>query len=94
MLHFRQQIIQQSRRSLREEPDVHARLMSVYPQGNTIVIPHLATHFMFITACIPNSSRVVVCSATRYHVHPRVPLYRTVAHANANMGFRDCVAYL
>ncbi|KAG6373226.1 OPT oligopeptide transporter [Boletus reticuloceps] len=31
-LHFRKQIIQQSRRSLREAPDVHARLMSLYPQ--------------------------------------------------------------
>ncbi|KAG9310425.1 OPT oligopeptide transporter protein-domain-containing protein [Chiua virens] len=31
-LHFRKQIIHQSRRSLREEPDIHARLMSLYPQ--------------------------------------------------------------
>ncbi|KAF8553156.1 small oligopeptide transporter [Imleria badia] len=31
-LHFRKQIIQQSRRSLRESPDVHARLMNSYPQ--------------------------------------------------------------
>ena len=34
-LHFRKQIIQQSRRSLREAPDVHARLMSLYPQGTS-----------------------------------------------------------
>ncbi|KAF9235742.1 OPT oligopeptide transporter protein-domain-containing protein [Melanogaster broomeanus] len=31
-IHFRKQIIQQARRSLREQPDVHARLMSQYPQ--------------------------------------------------------------
>ncbi|KAF8841357.1 small oligopeptide transporter [Paxillus ammoniavirescens] len=31
-VHFRKQIIQQARRSLREQPDVHARLMSQYPQ--------------------------------------------------------------
>ncbi|KAH7884149.1 OPT oligopeptide transporter protein-domain-containing protein [Phlebopus sp. FC_14] len=31
-IHFRKQIIHQARRSLREQPDVHARLMSKYPQ--------------------------------------------------------------
>ncbi|KAF9221234.1 small oligopeptide transporter [Gyrodon lividus] len=31
-IHFRKQIIQQARRSLREQPDIHARLMSQYPQ--------------------------------------------------------------
>lgn len=36
-LHFRKQIIQQSRRSLREAPDIHARLMSVYSQGNITI---------------------------------------------------------
>ena len=32
-LYFRKQIWVQSRRSLREQPDIHARLMSKYPQG-------------------------------------------------------------
>ncbi|KAG6330905.1 hypothetical protein ID866_8186 [Astraeus odoratus] len=31
-LYFRNQIMKQARRSLREQPDIHARLMSVYPQ--------------------------------------------------------------
>ncbi|KAG8220677.1 OPT oligopeptide transporter protein-domain-containing protein [Butyriboletus roseoflavus] len=41
-LHFRKQIIRQSQRSLREEPDIHARLMTVYPQGNITAIKHRA----------------------------------------------------
>ncbi|KAL4069062.1 OPT oligopeptide transporter protein-domain-containing protein [Scleroderma citrinum] len=31
-LYYRKQIIKQARRSLREQPDIHARLMSQYPQ--------------------------------------------------------------
>ncbi|KAI9572533.1 OPT oligopeptide transporter protein-domain-containing protein [Boletus coccyginus] len=32
LLHFRTQIMQQMRRSLQEEPDIHGHLMSLYPQ--------------------------------------------------------------
>ena len=31
-LYFRKQIVAQSRRSMREQPDIHARLMAKYPQ--------------------------------------------------------------
>lgn len=33
LLYFRKQIWVQSRRALSEQPDIHARLMSRYPQG-------------------------------------------------------------
>ena len=36
LLYFRKQIWVQSRRSLSEQPDVHARLMSRYPQGTRL----------------------------------------------------------
>jgi len=35
ILYFRKQIITQARRSMSEQPDIHARLMSRYPQGIT-----------------------------------------------------------
>jgi hypothetical protein len=46
-LHFRKQIIQHSRQSLREAPDIHARLMSLYPQGNITAIQDFTIPFMF-----------------------------------------------
>ena len=35
LVYFRKQIVSQSRRSLREQPDIHARLMSKYPEVPT-----------------------------------------------------------
>ena len=32
VLYFRKQIWAQARRAMHEQPDIHARLMSVYPQ--------------------------------------------------------------
>lgn len=40
LLFFRKQIWVQSRRALHEQPDIHARLMSRYPQGS---LPHQST---------------------------------------------------
>jgi len=37
-LYFRKQIWAQSRRALHEQPDIHARLMSRYPQGKRFCI--------------------------------------------------------
>ena len=37
-LYFRKQIWTQARRSLREQPDIHARLMSKYRQGLYILL--------------------------------------------------------
>ena len=36
-LYFRKQIWVQARRSLHEQPDIHARLMSKYPQGLMLI---------------------------------------------------------
>ena len=42
MIHFYKPIRLQIGRSMREQPDVHARLMSHYPQGTLISFPALA----------------------------------------------------
>ncbi|KIJ17039.1 PF03169 OPT oligopeptide transporter protein [Paxillus involutus ATCC 200175] len=53
LLHLREQIIEQARRSLKEQPDIHARLMSRYPE-----VPDwwyagiFATMFTFGVICI------------------------------------------
>ena len=36
-LYFHKQIWVQARRALHEQPDIHARLMSKYPQGSTLI---------------------------------------------------------
>lgn len=50
-LYFRTQIIQQTRRTLKEEPDIHARLMSVYPQGTFSMFIYI---FVMLIALLDN----------------------------------------
>jgi hypothetical protein len=42
MIHFHKPIRLQIGRSMREQPDIHARLMSHYPQGTSVFFPALA----------------------------------------------------
>lgn len=46
--------MQQMRRSLQEEPDIHGRLMSLYPQGNiTATQYHNSFHVHYLPLAFP-----------------------------------------
>lgn len=51
ILYFRKQIWTQARRSIHEQPDIHARLMSRYVQGKINYCPRL---LMFNIYKFPN----------------------------------------
>lgn len=84
-LYYRQQIWTQARRSLSEQPDIHARLMSVYREvpDSWYMIIFGSFHLFLI-----QKKRVDVLSS--YHVCVRCRSNRGVGHAISCMGIRAC----
>ena len=84
-LYYRQQIWTQARRSLSEQPDIHARLMSVYREvpDSWYMIIFGSFHLFLI-----QKKRVDVFSS--YHVCVRCRSNRGVGHAISCMGIRAC----
>ncbi|KAJ7842988.1 hypothetical protein B0H14DRAFT_2359297, partial [Mycena olivaceomarginata] len=68
-LHFRKQIWVQAHRSLHEQPGIHARIISRYPQG--MVVP-LACYIRLRSSSSP---RMVVS-----HSVPVRPMFRRFEH--------------
>ena len=80
-LYFRKQIWVQSRRSMSEQPDIHARLMSRYPQVPEWWYATIFGESSWIPAQAGNSlARFSLDVYLRYHFH------RGVAHSVPGLG--------
>ena len=86
-IYYRKQIWTQARRSLSEQPDIHARLMSVY-KG----VPDWWYLSIFCASIELQGSECSDCTGTKVvrsvHVCVRCPCHRSLEHTVSCLGFR------